>query len=141
MDANELAKQLRRLRQIRAERKKSHRLPRASLSRAERSKVRAKTGGRCHLCGEVIEGEDWQADHVLAHAIGGDHKIDNYLPAHRDCNRDRWHFSAKEFQWIIKLGVYLRMQIEKENPAALAIAEKFCMGQKRSAARRKVHSS
>src|SRR5262245_28044385 len=33
--------------------------------------------GRCHICGRQVR---WQADHVLAHAGGGPHAIDQRLP-------------------------------------------------------------
>ena len=54
-----------------------------------------KTNDRCHLCGgEVLT--RWQADHVLAHAVGGTHQIDNYLLAHALCNKYR-RYSPEEF--------------------------------------------
>ena len=57
----------------------------------------------------------WQADHVLAHAVGGTHKIDNYLAAHALCNNYRWHYSSEEFQWALKIGVWARKQMESRS--------------------------
>ena len=71
-------------------------------------------------------GNDWQADHVLAHATGGEHSVDNYLPAHSTCNHYRWYYDAEEFQWILKLGVWMRTQIENETITGREAGEKFC---------------
>ena len=107
------------LRELHAQRRgrvisgRSERARRAVLTKTDRGKVLGKTGGRCHICGGTINADDWQADHILAHSTGGAHSVDNYLPAHSICNNYRWHYDAEEFQWILKLGVWLRTQIEK----------------------------
>jgi 5-methylcytosine-specific restriction endonuclease McrA len=75
-------------------------LVRESLSPRERDQVLAKTGGRCHLCGDPIEGK-WKADHIAPYALGGGHSPDNYLPAHSLCNGYRWFYKPEEFQWIL----------------------------------------
>ena len=110
---------------------------RRSLRSAERRQVLQKTNGHCHICGGIIDGRDWEADHVLAHSIGGTHALQNYLPAHSICNNYRWHYAADEFQWILKLGVWLRTQIEKETPIGLLAGKKFCQHEGRRADRRK----
>ena len=107
------------------------------LKRADRSIVLAKTGGRCHICGGIIDGGAWQADHVLAHATGGKHSVDNYLPAHSLCNNYRWHYDAEEFQWILKLGVWMRTQIENETAIGRNVGERFREHDRRRAGRRK----
>ena len=87
---------------------------RHSLTKEQRNVILSKTGGRCHICGgKIKKGENWQADHVLAHAHGGKHSIENYLAAHSICNNYRWHYGSEEFQWIMKLGVWIRTLIEK----------------------------
>src|SRR5436853_681448 len=78
---------------------------RRALSRVERQRVHAKTAGRCHICGGIVD-EGWQADHVLAHSGGGGSEADNCLPAHALCNNYRWDYLAEEFQMILKLGVW-----------------------------------
>src|SRR6478735_4360918 len=92
----------------------------------QREEILAKTGGRCHICGGVIEESNWQADHVLAHSAEGKHSIDNFLPAHDLCNNYRWHYDAEEFQWILKLGVWLRTQIERETTIGHSAGKSFC---------------
>jgi len=120
---------------------RSERTQRALLTKADRGKVLAKTAGRCHICGGIINADDWQADHVLAHSTGGAHSVDNYLPAHSICNNYRWHYDAEEFQWILKLGVWLRTQIERGTTIGEEVGEKFCEHERRRAGRRKPISS
>ena len=99
---------------------------RQSLKKDQRNLILNKTGGRCHICGGKIKnGENWQADHVLAHAHGGEHSVENYLAAHAICNNYRWHYGSEEFQWIMKLGIWLRTLIERRDDLAMALAEEF----------------
>jgi 5-methylcytosine-specific restriction endonuclease McrA len=129
---SDFVERLRSLRQARRERKLElrDRVFRKSLSSREREEVLAKTGGRCHICGDPIKGK-WQADHLSSHSLGGDHSIDNFLPAHPVCNRGRFFYKPEEFQLILKLGVWLRTQIETETPfgqrAATAYLKKECV--------------
>ncbi len=103
----------------------SVRHPRSSLTAAERSAILAKTSGRCHICGGEVEVGKWQADHVIAHSAGGNHKVDNYLPAHSSCNNYRWDYLPEEFQYILKLGVWARTQIERGTAVGYDVASAF----------------
>lgn len=130
---------LRALRQDRHQRKlvvrdQDHK--RRRLPAAERQAILSKTGGRCHICGGEIDGA-WDADHVFAHAQGGAHAVDNYLPAHSICNSYRWFYGMEEFQWILKLGVWMRTQIENEDDSALQLSERFIKNEARRDSRRK----
>jgi HNH endonuclease len=80
--------------------------------------------GRCHLCGSRVL-ERWTADHVLAHARGGQHAVDNYLPAHVLCNGYKWSYGAEEFQWALKIGVWARLQMEKRSALGEAMLRGF----------------
>lgn len=125
--SKEFATHLQLLRQERRKRKfeiRAKGLKRRALTPKERQIVLSKTGGRCHICGGHIV-DDWAADHVFAHSQGGEHSVDNYLPAHGICNNYRWFYGTEEFQWILKLGVWFRTKIENEHPLALRLAEKF----------------
>jgi hypothetical protein len=119
-----------RLKLLRARRRKG-KIPvstmrRQSLSKNQRYLILSKTGGRCHICGgKIKKGEKWQADHVLAHAHGGEHSLENYLAAHAICNNYRWHYGPEEFQWIMKLGVWLRTLIERRDELAMGLADRF----------------
>jgi hypothetical protein len=139
-NATEFAAELRRHRIERDRRVntiKSDGRKRISLTRAERANVLLKAGARCHICGGLIAGNKWEADHVFAHSSGGCHSVDNYLPAHSLCNNYRWHYGAEEFQWILKLGVWLRTQIETETPAGRAAGDQFAALKRRRATRRR----
>lgn len=114
---------------------------RAMLTRAERKEVLGKTGRRCHVCGGTIKTNDWQADHVLAHAAGGKHEVDNYLAAHAICNNYRWNYGAEEFQLILKLGVWMRTQIENETQVGQTASQKFCQYERQRSLRRRRTSS
>jgi hypothetical protein len=136
---DQFATYLRELRLSRRASKKSLRAARTArqaLSRQQRQLVLAKTNGRCHICGGVVT-DPWQADHVLAHSGGGVHVVDNYLPAHALCNNYRWDYTADEFQEILKLGVWIRLQIEHRTPLGVAAAERYAAHDTRRAARRK----
>jgi hypothetical protein len=98
---------------------------RLSLTAGERSEVLGKTAGRCHLCGGEIAEQRFAADHVLAHAAGGAHSLDNYLPAHGLCNGCRWFYSAEEFQWILRMGIWARKHIEDQTPIGMKMLPIF----------------
>ena len=141
-NADEFASHLGALRKKRRRRElevRSQRRKRQSLTPSERRAVLNKTGGRCHICGGEVERE-WSADHVLAHARGGSHGTDNYLPAHPICNQYRWFFGPEEFQWILKLGVWFRTQIQRKKSNALRLAEGFLLHEARRERRRKKKS-
>ena len=112
---------------------------RQSLTKEQRNLILSKTGGRCHICGGKIKNnENWQADHVLAHAHGGGNSIENYLAAHAICNNYRWHYGSEEFKWIMKLGVWIRTLIEKRDNLAMALAERFIKHERHRITRQKV---
>ena len=126
----------RRGREVRKAQSKAQREQRAALSTAQRAKVLGKTDGRCHICGGAIIGT-WQADHVLAHSGGGRHAEDNYLPAHPLCNNYRWDYLAEEFQYILKLGVWARTQVETSTRLGGMIAQNFVAYERRRLSRRR----
>jgi hypothetical protein len=74
---------------------------------------------------------------VLAHAASGRHSIDNYLPAHRLCNNYRWDYSPEEFQWILKLGVWTRTQIERARRLGVEVRASFLNYEHRRHGRRR----
>jgi hypothetical protein len=130
--AEQLIALLRALRAERRSRKTAQKqLPRRRrpLSSVERQGINAKTAGRCHICGGLVD-EGWQADHVLAHSGGGGPEIDNYLAAHTLCNNYRWDYLPQEFQAILKLGVWARTQIEKNTSLGQQLASAFVAHEK-----------
>lgn len=138
-NVEEFATHLHLLRQARRNQKfkvRAQGLKRRALTPKERQTVLRKTGGRCHICGGRIL-DNWAADHVFAHAQGGEHAVDNYLPAHGVCNSYKWFFGTEEFQWILKLGVWFRTKIENKNPLAIRLAERFVRHEIHRTSRRK----
>lgn len=135
--ARDLVHRLQSLRGARRKRKAKagQRRARASLTADERVLVLEKTAGRCHVCGGVVD-EAWQADHVLAHSGGGPAKADNCLPAHKLCNNYRWDYLPEELQVILKLGVWVRTQVEKETPVGRLVGEAFVKHERKRLGRR-----
>jgi len=125
--AHQLAVRLHNLRLARrnrnAERHKEP-LPRKALTPSERKVILKKTANRCHVCGGKV-GSKWEADHVLAHSGGGAHDADNYLAAHALCNNYRWDYTAEEFQWVLKIGVWARREIESKSKTGSEIGRRF----------------
>ena len=74
---------------------------------------------------------------MLAHSGGGIDFIDNYLPAHHTCNNYRWDYLADEFQEILRLGVWLKTQIEKKTGVGTAAANQFIKNEKKRLGRRR----
>ena len=139
-DINAFSNHLRQLHSVRRSRVlslRSVRLPRQGLTKAERMEILRKAGGRCHICGGAIDGQNWDADHVFPHSAGGNHASENYLPAHSLCNNYRWHYDTEEFQWIIKLGVWFRTHIEKQTPLGMAGGAQFVTHERRRGKRRR----
>ena len=90
------------------------------------------------MCGgRISRNGKWHADHVLAHASGGRHSIDNYLPAHRLCNKYRWDYSAEQFQWILKVGVWAVSEMRRETPVGKKMGEKYVVHEDRRESRRR----
>jgi 5-methylcytosine-specific restriction endonuclease McrA len=126
--ASELARKLQSLKQKRRKRKRkindTDSKIRGHLKPSDRDLILRKTGGRCHICGGKIKG-NWQADHVLARSVGGKPTIENYLPAHKLCNHYRWDYSAGEFQYILRIGVWTCTKIRKQSKIGLEVAKGF----------------
>jgi len=97
---------------------------RSRLTVKQRAEILAKTAGHCHICGIKLIGA-FQADHVRAHSTGGNHTIDNYLPACSICNNYRWHYSPEEIQVILKLGVWAKTKIINDEILGMDIANAF----------------
>jgi 5-methylcytosine-specific restriction endonuclease McrA len=104
-----------------AERKKLPQELRRQLTDDERAKVLEKTAKHCHLCGggkgensdgELTEERALVIDHIVPFASGGDDSDNNLLAAHGLCNGCRWFYSPEEFQWILRMGVWARKQME-----------------------------
>ena len=119
--------------------KKNESIKRRPITNADRQIIIEKTDGRCHICGGKV-GDQWQADHVLAHSAGGEHSAANYLPAHPTCNNYRWDYLPEEFELILKLGILTRTQIQNETKIGKDCAFAF-LKHERNRENRKVRNS
>lgn len=47
--------------------------------------------GRCHICGDKIDGtrEPWEIEHIIPIALGGDDDESNCAPAHASCHKGK----------------------------------------------------
>jgi hypothetical protein len=88
-------------------------------------------------CGGEVTENKFAADHVHSHAAGGEHKLANYLPAHRLCNGCRWFYSPEEFQWILRMGIWARKQMEDKKPIGVEMGPIFLKHEKAVRKRRK----
>ena len=130
--------ELRNARRDRQSRQRKAPRPRKSLTAGQRVEVLAKTANRCHICGgKIAPTAPWHADHVLSHSDGGAHSIDNYLPAQSLCNNYRWDYSAEEFQWVLKIGVWARRRMESGSTRGTELAIGFYEHEVRNYKRRK----
>lgn len=100
---------------------------RSALGKKARAAVLQKTDGYCHICGIELAESKFHADHVKSHCMGGEHIENNYLPSCATCNNLRWHYGPEEIQVILKLGVWAKSVIVKDQNLGLAIANKFVM--------------
>lgn len=98
---------------------------RRALTDEERPRVLEKTGGTCHLCGGKIQEIAWHLDHVFPISPGGQDGPDNYLPAHALCNAYKLDNSSEDFQWLLKLGSWIRHEIEEGSRTGIAAAKAF----------------
>jgi 5-methylcytosine-specific restriction endonuclease McrA len=89
-------------------------IPRRRLGAKRRAEVRAKTGGRCHVCAEGLKADDWQADHIAQHTFGGECSDANFLPICGACNRLRWSYPSDVIRLIFRLGVYAKHEIRQD---------------------------
>ena len=135
----DLANLLRTLRGRRnEEQKRALKRPRRSLTHEERARILKKTAGRCHICGGMINPSSyWEADHVLSWALGGKSEADNYLGAHGICNTCRWNHLPQEMQWIMKIGVWARRQMEGKSELGQEMLASFLKNERLREARKK----
>jgi hypothetical protein len=113
---------------------------RVSLRPEERGAILGKTGNRCHICGGRIDPNlHWEADHVLGWAVGGGNRSDNYLAAHGTCNTYRWHHSPEEMQWILKIGIWARRQMEGSSKLGTEMLKLFFENERRRENRKKAN--
>ena len=61
----------------------------AFVERVHRSVVFERCGGACHMCGAMVDPDNWHLDHVLPLVRGGEHSYANTAVACPSCNMQR----------------------------------------------------
>jgi len=54
-----------------------------------RADIFERDGGVCHVCGELVDPDNWHIDHLLPLSRGGQHVAANVAVAHPKCNGAR----------------------------------------------------
>ncbi len=85
----------------------------------KKSDIWAKTSGRCHYCGSMLELKTtFCVDHIVPRSGGGEHHIDNVVPACRSCN------SAKGTKPLEGFRFHRRMQtFQQQHGVAFTLAQ------------------
>src|ERR1700683_4939137 len=137
LSQEDLANRLRQLQNARYRQDSSTRMQ-ARLKTQQRPEILKKTGSRCHICGGGIPtGGYWEADHVHPAAAGGDNKIENFLAAHGQCNSAKLNHGGEEFQWVLKIGVWAKKQIEGRTVLGAQMLKLFYENEKQRVKRQK----
>jgi hypothetical protein len=132
-----LSAELRRLYNERISTKNTTKINRKSLKKQDKIDILNKTGSCCHICGQDLDESDFQIDHIVPLAIGGDSDVENCLAACNMCNSYRWDYLPEELRWIMKVGVWSKTQIEFETEIGKIISESFVEYEKSREQRRK----
>lgn len=70
-----------------------------------RSEIAERDGWECYLCGEGIEPDDLNIDHVKPLSLGGDDAPWNVAAAHAACNFSKWNSFPEVAMWkVLELG-------------------------------------
>ena len=136
-----LADKFRELRQRREQRNAQQRQqPKQKHAKLDRVAIFKKTEGRCHICGGDIDPASyWEADHVFPASGGGASDIGNYLPAHGLCNTAKWDQSGEELQWVLKIGVWAKKQMEGSSELGSRMLTLFWNHEQKRVGRQKAH--
>ena len=68
------------------------------MKKSERQAVYQKYSGRCAYCGDEIEYNAMQVDHIKPKEYGGADHFDNYNPSCRACNNFKNVWKVEEFR-------------------------------------------
>ena len=131
-----------RLRQLRKARDRQDRLTRTQsrAKKEQRPEILKKTESRCHICGGMIPtGCYWEADHVFPAAAGGNNKTENFLAAHGLCNGAKLDHQGEEFQWVLKIGVWAKKQMEGRTVIGTQMLKLFYENERQRVKRQKAY--
>ena len=109
-----------------------------TISKGKRSRVIAKSEGRCWYCGDLLLGNNWDIDHVIPHNdYSREHKclmvngkkfteyglnsIKNLVPSCRACNLHKGSNNLEGFRG----SILNQPEAKKINSAGFRIAQKY----------------
>lgn len=103
------------------------------LRKSEKQLVFEKTSGFCHICGEELDDKKIS----ISTPFNKSDSVENSLPACQSCKRLFGNHLSEEINWIIKIGMWARTQIEFETDIGLEIATELIESEKDREQRRK----
>ncbi len=133
--SDNLSAELRRLYGIRVSKKIKNERP--NLSSKFKKEVLKKSHNRCHICGDNIDYDNFQVDHITPFSLGGENNIENFIASCSFCNNYKWNYLPEEIKWILKIGVWAKTQIEFETEIGKSISNEFINYEKLRENRRK----
>lgn len=71
---------------------------RKTINKKQREQIYNKYNGRCAYCGQKIEYKEMQVDHIKAKYLGGEDRIENYVPSCKLCNFYKSTLDIEEFR-------------------------------------------
>lgn len=90
-------------------------LRRPRMKRDLRSEVIARAHGRCDMCGQQLDPDDWECHHRKLRAQGGRDELANLLALHGSCHRVAHHYPA----WSYDRGYLVRRGDEPDSVPVL----------------------
>lgn len=85
---------------------------RKRFSVKDRKEVYRKTEGHCYLCGEFVDFDSFEVEHLIPVSKGGDNDFNNLFPACHCCNAIKHDVYPKEF--MEKISQIFLYQMEKK---------------------------
>lgn len=128
-----LSAELRRLNKLRSDKKKE-RPKTKNLKKSNKKEVFNKTQGICHICGCELEPEKFS----ITSSFGKENSVENSLPACQSCKRICDNYLPSEIKWILKIGLWVKTQVEYETEIGKDIAAEIIEREKESEQKRKV---
>lgn len=87
LHARNVARQAASLEKVSPQRRRTARIRKAGgRENISREAVFERDGGRCHICGDLVEQSNWHLDHLVPVVLGGQHTMLNVAVSHPQCN-------------------------------------------------------
>ena len=101
----------------------------ACLNRAQKETVRRRCRG-CNLCGDPLEDDDVEYDHIIPYRISGNNKIGNYQSLCHDCHTKKTKEDKKLINEVKRKQKVCRIyQFKNGNQIAIILCDKGDTGE------------